>query len=165
MKHEECSNCGTMAPVIRTNHRFDEMGLPVELMRVKVVKCPQCGNTDPIIPDLNDLMHAMALAVVCRTCKLSGAEFRFLRKYIGKSGEEFGRLLHLDKTTVSKMENDIIPIGDQTDRLVRFVVLNSSAELANKAKRLLVLLPDIEDCLDTKPGIQINPDTMEIQYV
>jgi DNA-binding transcriptional regulator YiaG len=164
-REEQCSNCGKLASVVRRNHQFDEMGIPVVLERIEVVKCPHCGNVDPIIPNLNDLMHAIALLIICHPCKLTGEELRFLRKYAGKTQEEFGRLIHLDKTHVSKMENSQVPVGDQTDKLVRFVVLNSSPELEGKVQQLLDLLPMIEDtCDDGKPGICIDPATMEAQY-
>ena len=164
-REEQCGNCGEIATIVKRNYRFDEMGLPVELMRIDVVRCPHCGNVHRIIPNLNDLMHTLALAVICSPCKLDGEEIRFLRKYAGKNGEEFSRFLHWDATHLSKVENGHLDVGDQADKLIRFVVLQLSPELQNKASRLLEMLPDIEDdpC-DSKPEIQIDPVTLEYQY-
>ena len=164
-REEQCSNCGRMAPVVRRDYRFDEMGLLVVLQCIEVVKCQNCGNVDPIIPNINDLMHALALAVICDPCKLNGDEFRFLRKYVGKSGEEFGKLLHLGKTHISKIETGVTPIGDQADKLIRFLVLHLSPELKEKADQLMALLPKIsDDCANLKQEIQIDPETMQYQY-
>jgi transcriptional regulator with XRE-family HTH domain len=164
-REEQCSNCGRMAHVRRSDYRFDEMGLPVVLQRIEVVTCQYCGNVDPIIPNINDLMHALALAVICDPCKLNGDEFRFLRKYVGKSGEEFGKLLHLGKTHVCKIETGATPIGDQTDKLVRFLVLHLSPELRAKADQFMKLLPDIsDDCANLKQEVHIDPDTMQYCY-
>lgn len=164
-REEQCSNCGRMAPVVTTNYRFDEMGLPVVLQRIQVVKCQHCGNVDPIIPNINDLMHTLALAVICDPRKLNGDEFRFLRKYVGKNGDQFGKLLHLGKTHVSKIETGATPVGDQTDKLIRFLVLHLSPELKEKADQLMTMLPTIsDDCSDVKQEINIDPATLQYSY-
>jgi len=165
MKNQPCSNCGAMASVVRSNYHFTEMGLPVELMRINVVKCSECGNEDPIIPNLDDLMHTLALMVICDPCKLSGPEVRFLRKYSGKSAEEFSRLLHVDHTHLSKVENGRTEIVRRLDKLVRFVVLTMSSELNDKADQLIELLPTISDeCEDPHREIQIDPSTLQHSY-
>jgi transcriptional regulator with XRE-family HTH domain len=164
-REEQCGNCGEMATIVRRNYRFDEMGLPVELLRIDVIRCPHCNNVDPIIPNMDDLIHTLALAVMCSPCKLDGEEIRFLRKYVGKSAEDFAKLIHVDPTHLSKIENGRLDVGDQTDKLIRFLTLNLSSGLQNKVARLLEILPDIEDdpC-QGKPEIQIDPETMEYQY-
>src|SRR5580700_10704031 len=105
MKTASCSNCEKLADVVTQNYRFEEMGLPVELRSIKVIRCPHCGNVDPIIPNMDSLLHILAIAVVCSPRKLSGEEVRFLRKYAGKSAREFARFLHVDHTHLSKVEN------------------------------------------------------------
>jgi DNA-binding transcriptional regulator YiaG len=164
MRTETCGNCGKVARIQRENYHFNEMGLPVELMRIDVVRCPHCGNVDPIIPNMNDLMDAIALGTICSPCKLDGDAIRFLRKYAHKSGEEFARLLHWDSTHLSKVENGHLDAGDQADKLIRFLVLNLSLELQNKGARLLAVLPDIEDDPCKKPELQVDPSTLEYQY-
>jgi len=164
MRREQCSNCNSPAPVERGNYQFEEMGLPVVLQRIKLVKCARCGNVDPIIPHMNDLMHALAWAVIGQPSKLDGREIRFLRKYVGKSAGEFAKLLHVDHTHLSKVENEHTDIGDTTDKLVRFVVVNLSPKLKGHVNQLLASLPSMKDSSEEKLEIQINPDTMEIQY-
>jgi DNA-binding transcriptional regulator YiaG len=165
MKKEKCNECGHAATVTRGDYRFDEMGLPVVLRKVEIVKCSECGTIEPVIPHMNGLMDTLALAVVCQPCRLQGDELRFLRTYAGKSAKEFAALVHLDNTTLSKMENGDRVIGPQTDKLVRLLVLNMSPELSGKVGEFIAMMSGIDDepCGDP-PRISINPATMQYQY-
>jgi len=165
MKKEKCNECGHAATVTRGDYRFDEMGLPVVLRKVEIIKCSECGSTAPVIPHMNGLMDTLALAVVHQPCRLQGGELRFLRTYLGKSAREFAALVHLDNTTLSKMENGERVIGPQTDKLVRLLVLNMSPELSGKVGEFIAMMPDIDDepCSDP-PRISIDPATMHYQY-
>src|SRR5208283_6203673 len=86
---EQCRNCDNLARVVVDDYQFEEMGLPVVLEHIEVVKCEHCGNVEPIIPDMNDLMSTIALVVICKPCKLDGKEIKFLRTYVGKGSAEF----------------------------------------------------------------------------
>lgn len=165
LKTEPCGNCGHSATVTRGDYRFDDMGLPVILGNVEIIKCAKCKTTEPIIPHMNELMDTLALAVVCQPCKLGGDEVRFLRTYAGKSSKEFAALLHLDKTTLSKMENDGRDIGKQTDKLIRLLTLNLSPELSRNLNHFLAMMADIDDDPCNQPAdILIDPETMRYQY-
>jgi DNA-binding transcriptional regulator YiaG len=167
MKTELCSNCGAVASVLLDrDYQLEGVDFPVTLRKIELIKCSSCGNVDPIIPNMDDMMNALAMAVICQPVKLTGAKIRFLRKFVGKSAEEFARLIHVDHTHLSKVENEHLPVGDQSDRLIRLLVLNMSPELKDKANRLIELFPSIQDslCSDTRSDIQINPSTMEAQY-
>jgi transcriptional regulator with XRE-family HTH domain len=165
MRTEACGNCGKTAKVVRKNYEFGEMGIPVELQRINVIDCPHCGNVDPIIPNLDGLMHVLALGIVCNPCKLHGEEVRFLRKYVNKSGREFSRFLHIDHTHLSKIENGKYEIGKEMDKLVRLMVVNMSSELKDGIKDLMELMPNIsDDCSDTQQHIQIDPSNLTHQY-
>src|SRR5215472_12541323 len=74
MKTALCGNCGEAAKVVRGNYRLEEFGLPVELMRIELIKCSKCGEVDPIIPNIDGLMTAVALRVICSTSLLDGEE-------------------------------------------------------------------------------------------
>lgn len=165
LKTEPCSNCGHPATVTRGEHRFDDMGLPVILGNIEIIKCSECGTTEPVIPHMNELMDTLALAVVCQPCKLGGDEVRFLRTYVGKSSKEFAALLHLDKTTLSKMENDGRDIGKQTDKLIRLLAMSLSPELRDNVDQFLSMMSDIDDDPCNEPSdIRIDPETMRYQY-
>jgi DNA-binding transcriptional regulator YiaG len=165
LEAEPCSNCGHPATVTRGDYRFDDMGLPLILGNVEIIKCAECETTEPVIPHMNELMDTLALAVVCQPCKLGGDEVRFLRTYVGKSSKEFAALLHLDKTTLSKMENDGRDIGKQTDKLIRLLTLNLAPELSDKVNQLLSIMADIDDDPCNEPSdIRIDPATMRYEY-
>lgn len=167
MRREECTNCGMEAPVVRGNCRFDQIGLRVQLERIDLVKCPNCGNVDPIIPNLDGLMDSLALAVIGKPYSLCGKEVRFLRKYMGKSQEEFAKLIPVDSTTLSKWENDQQEIGPQSDKLIRLLVLNLSERLEEPKKKIMELASRTQEKQPAKarPQLHMDMETKHCQYV
>lgn len=164
MKTMKCENCGGKATVSRKNYRFDQLGIPVELQRIEVIECRECGS-EPVIPHMNELMDTLALAVLSSPCKLTGEEVRFLRKYVNKSAREFAQFLHIEHTHLSKIENDQRKIGATLDKLVRFTVIGLQPELTGDIKKLMILMPHIKDsCPNPKPEIQVDPATGIYQY-
>ncbi len=153
MRTVECSVCGAPAKIARGRYAFAECGLHhVVLEGIDLIRCRKCKNVDPIIPRANELMRVLAFAVVRKPCGLVGQEVRFLRKYLGMTGEEFGALLHVDKTTLSKWENGEDPVGGQSDRLIRLMALNLSKEL----NPWLVYLDDLRELFSQVKAARIN---------
>lgn len=162
-KNPECSGCGGDVRIERGNYEFKECGLPgVVLQGIEIVRCPECGDT-PIIPRLNDLMHTLALAVISQPYRLQGSDVRFLRKYLRKTGEEFAQLISVDKTTLSKWENSADPVGDQSDRLIRAIVMLSSEELKEKRQHLLLHLGQIRKT-NHKVKIHVKANAPRLSY-
>ena len=61
MKKETCSACGAMVPIVRGDYRYVESGLKnVILSGIETIRCPKCGNEDPIIPRIRGLHRALA---------------------------------------------------------------------------------------------------------
>jgi putative zinc finger/helix-turn-helix YgiT family protein len=165
VRTEKCSNCGADAKVIRGRYNFDESGLKVTLQGIEIIRCKNCGNEDPIIPRLNKLMRVIALAVIRKPYRLKGEDVRFLRKHLEMTGEEFSRLMHVDKTTLSKWENNQDPIGDQSDRLIRVIALSLGDGLKEELKELITRrFGEIGD-EDRSVDIQMNAETLAYQYV
>jgi len=164
MKGIECSNCGAPARVVHGTYNLKEVGLKsVVLQGIEIVKCPRCRNEDPIIPNMNGLMRALALAVIEKPYRLAGEEVRFLRKYLRLTGDEFSRLIHVDKSTLSKWENNEDRVGDQSDRLIRLVAVGLGEGLKEESERVIRSFPQIKG----KPhpvGIQMNAVTLSYQY-
>jgi len=128
-----CSNCSEPANIAHGNYQFKESGLEnVILCGIELIKCDHCGNEDPIIPGLDDLFRTIALALVTKPYGLAGEEVRFLRKYMGLTGDGFSRLLHIDKTTLSKWENNDDPVGTQSDLAIRMLTMSRDKSLLNK---------------------------------
>lgn len=164
MRKEACSNCGKDAPVTTTNYRFEEVGLPVLLKNVELVDCQECGALSPVIPDLNGVMQVIAFAVIAHPCKLIGKEVKFLRKYLGLSGDEFSKLVDVDRTTLSKWENDQQEIGKHSDRLMRFLVISKSPELRKQIEEFMEKYGMLTDCEPPRKHQQLKIDSETLEY-
>jgi len=165
MKKETCHDCGKEVNVIVGNYQFKEVGLPVVLMGIELVRCDNCGTTEPIIPNLNGLMDAIAYAVISDKCKLDGAEIRFLRKYLGMSAAEFSQLIHVDPATISRWENGPQNPGPQADSLIRLTVLNNTPTLRLNIEEMMTMIATIQHCgPPRKRQLRINPKTLKCQY-
>lgn len=133
-----CSNCSEPVDIVHGNYRFKESGLSnVLLLGIEIMKCSHCGNEDPIIPAMNDLFRTIALALTAKPYGLAGEEVRFLRKYMGMTGDKFSRLLHVDRTTLSKWENNDDPVGPQSDLAIRMLALSEDAGLRKKIQEVI----------------------------
>lgn len=121
----KCWNCGSEA-ISRTtiDHDYVESGLPgVRLLGIPAKVCAECGARRISIPAIEQLHRVLATWVLKKPARLSGAEVRFLRKFIGLSGVDFARKIGATHETVSKWENDRKAIGPQSDRLLRLLVV------------------------------------------
>lgn len=161
-----CSECGASARVEKRNYRFRESGLDnVVLKGISVIKCPNCGSEDPMIPNLEGLLRVLALAIVKSRLPLTGPEVRYLRKYLGMNGEEFARILHTDKSTLSKWETGSIRIGSKSDLLIRAVALNLGRGLRDDAERITRNFEHIDEESVQSPGrIEVDSETLEYEY-
>jgi putative zinc finger/helix-turn-helix YgiT family protein len=121
----KCPVCGSAELTITHEpYKYDESGLPnVTLANIEIRRCGKCGEELPAIPRVAELHKAIARALARRHAKLSGAEVRFLRKYLGHSGADFATLIGVTRETVSRWENDKEPIGGTSDRLLRLLVV------------------------------------------
>lgn len=165
MKKTECSNCGKNASVNRGKYHFKECGLQnVMLDGIEVISCDNCGNIDPIIPRFNDLMRTLALAVIVNPARLSGAEIKFLRKYLKMTGEQFAQLLSVDKTTLSKWETNADQVGAQSDKLIRAIVALKSKELQNEADELLLRFQSVSKKAMQADTICLHQQNHSYQY-
>lgn len=123
MNSNQCLECGAELQTQRENVPF--RALPgVTLLGVPVHRCPECGDFEVEIPRLEDLHRAVAAAVVLKAERLTGAEVRFLRKYLGWSGADFAKVMGTKPETVSRWEAGKQQIGAQADRLLRMLVVH-----------------------------------------
>lgn len=156
--------CGETSIVVRGDYLFVESGLDnVVLRNVKLLKCGRCGNVTPMLSKIKELTQIIASALVLKPSELTGKEIRFLRKYIGLTGEQFGRKLGLTKEHVSRIENEKHPVGAQTERLIRYVSISADPDLQGEMGRLLELLDAIKS-EPQKERIEINPVTRSFEY-
>jgi len=156
--------CGEQATVISGDYLFVESGLTnVTLHGVELLKCDNCGTLTPVLSKINNLMQVIAEALVLKPSQLTGKEIRFLRKYIGFTGERFGKKLGLTKEHVSRIENEKHPVGAQTDRLIRYLAVSASSNLASLMERLFERLETIND-EPLQERIEINLATGSVAY-
>ena len=118
-----CTVCGTAMKTKRENYRYDAVGLPgITLKDVAVSRCPKCGEYEVAIPRIEDLHRTIAHAVIEKRERLTPAEIRFLRKYLGWSGADFAAHVGATPETVSRWETGGTPMGVTADRLLRLMV-------------------------------------------
>jgi putative zinc finger/helix-turn-helix YgiT family protein len=157
----KCSACEADAKIVRGDYQYKESGLDnVVLRNIEFVTCPACGNVDPIIPRMTALHRVMAGAITRKPYRLSGNEIRFLRKYMHMTGERLANVMKVDKTTISKWENDQDPIGDQSDRLLRLIALGIG-KLKDKPEDLIGSFAAITP---TGKHLNIKVDTDKLDY-
>lgn len=77
--------------------------------------------------DIDGLYQAISRAVACRGADLTPAEFRFLRRRLGKSQEEVGNLVGTTDQAVAKWEKGVTPVPTGSARLLRLAWLAEHA--------------------------------------
>jgi len=156
-----CQECTGNARVVRKDYRFTECGLSnVLLKNIEVVVCAKCKSVSPRIPQHDDLMRTIAVALVDKPSELAGDEVRFLRKYLGEGSEQFARMLGVDRSHLSRIENGALPISRQTDRLARTLALVHEPKLLEKIKQL----KRYDEILARLREIQPEVDPVQMQF-
>lgn len=125
---KKCRSCGAaeLTSSVET-YLYSESGLPnVTLVGVEIRRCPSCGDHQLVLPRVAELHRAIAHAVIAKRARLSGAEVRYLRKFLGWSGVDFAKHIGADPSTVSNWETEKDPIGMASDRLLRLMVVHGS---------------------------------------
>lgn len=133
----------------------------VVLQGVELIRCGKCKNEDAIIPRVNGLMRIVALAVVSKPYRLRGEDVRFLRKYLKTTNDEFARLIHIDKTNLSKWENNHDKIGPQSDRLIRVMAVALGDGLREELEGVIKSFPQIQSSRST---VRIDMDAGKGSY-
>lgn len=121
-----CVVCGGRMRVTGDTHQYQECGLRgVTLVGVIVRQCDKCGEHEVAIPNLEGLHRAIARSLAQRHSALLGPEVRFLRKWLGHSGQDFAALMGVTAETVSRWENGKRVLPSVADRALRLMVLRS----------------------------------------
>jgi putative zinc finger/helix-turn-helix YgiT family protein len=160
----ECNACGAAATAVRGSYAFTECGLKnVILQGVEIIQCPECGDEQVIIPHMDDLMRALALAVISQPYRLQGEDVRFLRKYLKMTQVEFASYLEIDKTNLSKWENNEDRIGEQSDRLIRSIVLALGEGLKGRMEEVVRGFPRIHKS-KRRPRLECDTGSLSVSY-
>lgn len=114
------------------------------------------------ITDAEGLHRAIANAIVTGGRPLRGQEVRFLRSVLDLSQKSLGRVLGLDRSTVSRWEGEPnVPLPDQSERLLRmyYALHNEGDAVARELTELLQEEDEDERQLfDKAPRIQLGWD-------
>lgn len=164
MKPTECNACGAVANVVRGSYAFTECGLKnVVLQGVEIIQCPQCGDEQVVIPHLDELMRTLAVAVISQPFRLQGEDVRFLRKYLKMTQVEFASYLEIDKTNLSKWENNDDKIGEQSDRLIRSIALALGDGLKEHMEEVVRSFPRIHKSR-RRPRLECDTESLAVSY-
>jgi putative zinc finger/helix-turn-helix YgiT family protein len=162
----ECTNCGEQVTPERRNYRYAESGLSnFVLQGIEVADCPNCGNSDVIIPRMAKIHRAIALALANSPARLTGEQLRFLRKHLGLTGDQFGRYLHTDRTKISKWERGEDRIGPANDRLVRLLAAALDGELRPCVSAVAEHLPEISDESGKVWELHVDVTTLQTTFL
>jgi putative zinc finger/helix-turn-helix YgiT family protein len=138
----KCPECDKPMTSARENYSYTASGLPyVTLVGVEVRRCKACGEHEVVIPKIEHLHRAIALAVIGKSARLTAAEVRYLRKYLGWSGADFARHMGVTPESVSRWENDREQMSAVADRLLRLMVA-TKAPVSDYSLDLLAELGD-----------------------
>jgi putative zinc finger/helix-turn-helix YgiT family protein len=123
-----CLECGTTITTRRESFDYDASGLPVTLADVEVNRCPRCEAFEVVIPRIEDLHRAIALEVIRQRSRLTPAEIRYLRTFLGWTEADLSHHMGVDESLVSHWESGEQPPGPVADRLLRLLVARSEPE-------------------------------------
>jgi len=118
----KCMNCGAEMKTKQEDYTYEESGLPVVLKDVEVSRCPECGELEVSIPNVEGLHRAIAQYVIQKRERLAAAEIRYLRKCLGASAVEFASCMGVAPETVSRWETGAQSMGGVAERLLRLMV-------------------------------------------
>jgi putative transcriptional regulator len=131
-------------------HKFKESGLDnIILNGVRQYRCSQCGEVLFDFGDINQLNTLIADTLLRKKDLLTGQEIRFLRTHIGYSSEMFARILGLDKTSLSRIENNRSKISNQVNMAVRLAVAGKMIDRNYDFHDLIIALEN-EDLISFK---------------
>ncbi len=129
--------------VSRENYRYTESGLPnVTLENIEVSHCAACGERIVSIARLADLHRSLAFAIASQRSRLSAAEVKFLRKYLGWSSASFAKVMGTAPATVSRWESGKQPMGVVAEHLLRVLVFREKPVEEYPSEKLAELALD-----------------------
>jgi len=118
----KCHQCGAVLHATHRDYRYIECGLQnVVLKNLLVHVCDECGEEVPEIPNIGNLHRAIARDILTKRTLLCGEEVKFLRKMARMTASTLASLIGVTSTHVSKWENNKLPMGASSERLLRLI--------------------------------------------
>jgi putative zinc finger/helix-turn-helix YgiT family protein len=118
-----CLECGADLRVTREPHRYSlHPKWSITIADTEVRRCTTCGYFEVMIPKPDALHRTIAGEVIRKPARLSGPEFVFLRMELGMSARKLARVIGVVHESISRWENDVLPLSPPVDRLIRTMV-------------------------------------------
>lgn len=99
---------------------YRDLGIPIKLVNAPMKKI--CGEW-VINLDMELLQRIVLEAIIHKSSLLTGAEIRYIRKYMYFSIEEFGKAFGVSHAAVSKWENSKNGISPALDLCIRLYMM------------------------------------------
>jgi DNA-binding transcriptional regulator YiaG len=120
----KCIECGFTMKVTREDIDYEpSKGLVVRLHDIEIGRDTN-GHVVRSIYRIGPLHREIAAAIVRKPGRMTGPEFRYLRSHLGYQAKDLATILGATAAGVSRWENGHEPIGPQTDRLMRLLVVS-----------------------------------------
>lgn len=118
-----CPDCGEALRVTRQSHRYTvHPKWAITIADAEVRHCDKCGYFEVAIPRPDALHRTIAAAVIRKPALLAGPEIAFLRSELGLTGRALAKTLGVVQESVSRWENDALPVSATVDHLLRTMV-------------------------------------------
>lgn len=132
-----CHACNAEMKESRQQYHYTESGLDnIYLEDISVYHCT-CGEFCANIPKINELQTLIGNLIIQKTTPLNGREIVFLRNNIGLSTIKFAEHIGVDKSTLSRWENDSQDLSKSNDRFIRFLYATLKGLSSNDIIHLL----------------------------
>ncbi|MFH0818347.1 MAG: type II TA system antitoxin MqsA family protein, partial [Candidatus Micrarchaeota archaeon] len=126
-----CINCENKKALKseRVNIRYKESGLDnILLIGVERSRCDVCGEEYYRYGNILQLHDTIAHALLRKDGLLTGKEIKFLRKYLGYSGETFAKLSGYRADSIYKIENGQDRVTPAFDHFIRVIVASKHVD-------------------------------------
>lgn len=118
-----CPDCGSPLRFLQEPHRYTVHGQwAITIEDAEIRRCPKCGYHEVAIPRPEALNRTIAAAVIRKSAALSGPEMVFLRSQLGLTARALAGVMGVVPESVSRWENDALPVSPPVDRLLRTMV-------------------------------------------
>src|SRR5262249_42904215 len=107
-KMHKCPDCGQSVQLRRDEVPFGLVGKWAATVEAQVYDCA-CGR-GVVYEAVEPMVQAIAAAVIKKPSRLAPEEIRFLREHLRMSAKDFGRLVGVTPSQVSRWENGA-PMG------------------------------------------------------
>lgn len=133
----KCRQCREEMSASKEVYHYTECGLDnIYLGNIEMHSCV-CGEKVASVPDSAEVNASIGLWLIKKRTLLRGNELKFLRKNAGLNAKSFAEYIGVNKSTLSRWENDKQSIDKSNDRLVRLIYANIKKISHEEIKNLL----------------------------